>query len=124
MTAAVPLPPGQYRVAAFIARHFAEHGWPPSMREIADELDLVSTNTVTGHLRNLARRGVIRVGRAYASRTVRVVRPFHLEGAPEQTITPPYAGDERAQIVARLRELALDELADSIEAGRHWEAPR
>jgi SOS-response transcriptional repressor LexA len=51
----------QARVLHFIARSVAEHGFPPTVREIADHLGINSTNGSTDHLRALARKGMVKV---------------------------------------------------------------
>lgn len=49
----------QRDVLAFIARYISEAGYPPSIREIGEALELRSTNGVTEHLRKLTAKGYI-----------------------------------------------------------------
>lgn len=46
-----------------IARHRAEHGWAPSVREIGEAVGLRSTQTVHRHLKELERLGFIERGK-------------------------------------------------------------
>lgn len=64
-----------------IARHQAEHGWSPSVRELAREVGR-STSTVHQHLVGLQRQGFIQ--RGIGPRQIRLV-----ETAP--------AGEERGK---------------------------
>ena len=50
----------QGRVLRFIQDYMAENGYQPSIREIADGLNLRSSGSVHFHLRNLERMGVLR----------------------------------------------------------------
>jgi repressor LexA len=49
-----------------------EHGYPPSVRELADAVDLKSTSTVQGHLERLKRDGRVDFEQG-CPRTLRVV---------------------------------------------------
>lgn len=50
----------QVQVLRFIAEFWREHGYPPTLREIATHLGINSTNGVSDHLVALERRGLIR----------------------------------------------------------------
>ena len=56
----------QSEVVLFVRRYADRHGFAPSLREVADALD-VNVNAVVGHLRAAERKGAIR----RASRTAR-----------------------------------------------------
>jgi repressor LexA len=45
----------------FIERHIAEHGWPPTVREVAEALE-VTVTTAHSHLRGLVAEGRIVTG--------------------------------------------------------------
>jgi len=49
----------QKNILDVIKRKIEEKGFPPSIREIADEVGLKSTSTVAGHLTRLERKGYI-----------------------------------------------------------------
>lgn len=50
----------QQRILSFIKRQVAEKGYPPSVREIGEEVGLKSTSTVHGHLRRLESKGLLK----------------------------------------------------------------
>lgn len=47
------------KILDFIRRYHADHGFPPSVREIGEAVGLSSTSTVHFHLTNLQRQGKI-----------------------------------------------------------------
>jgi SOS-response transcriptional repressor LexA len=55
------LSPRQERVLDCIKRSIVERGYPPTLREIGDSMNIRSTNGVNDHLRALERKGFIRV---------------------------------------------------------------
>lgn len=57
------------RAVAFIAEHTAEHGWPPTVREVAEALG-VNLSTAHEHLRILAAEG--RIVKGSGPRMIRV----------------------------------------------------
>ena len=65
----------QSEVLACIRHHFEEHGFPPTIAEIAMALDIRSPNAVRDHLRALTRKGAIEVTPA-ASRGIRMLSPL------------------------------------------------
>jgi repressor LexA len=78
----------QQEIYDFVVRYAAKHGYPPTVREIGEEVGLASPSTVHAHLANLERAGMLRrdptkpraleiVGRerASGSRPVRAVVP-------------------------------------------------
>ncbi len=52
------LTPRQSEVVLFCRQYAAKHGFPPSLREIADGLD-VTVNAIVGHLAAAAKKGAI-----------------------------------------------------------------
>ena len=54
------LTPRQREIFAFIRRHSARHGYPPTVRDIGKAVGLTSTSTVHAHLANLEKRGLLR----------------------------------------------------------------
>lgn len=77
-----PLTPRQAEVLAFIVAFVTEHGYAPSLREIAAAIGTRSTNGITDHLNALERKG--RISRDdVKSRALRVLAPPTLaEAAP------------------------------------------
>jgi repressor LexA len=49
----------QLEVLRFIAAQIEEHGYPPTIREIGEALDIRSTNGVNDHLKALERKGYL-----------------------------------------------------------------
>lgn len=50
----------QQEIFEFIKRYSAEHGYPPTVRDIGQAIGLTSSSTVHAHLANLERLGVLR----------------------------------------------------------------
>ncbi len=50
----------QGRIMEFIKQEIQAHGYPPSVREIGEAVNLKSTSTVHNHLRDMEERGLIR----------------------------------------------------------------
>ncbi|WP_099974888.1 transcriptional repressor LexA [Lactobacillus terrae] len=49
----------QLQILSYIHEHLSEKGYPPTVREICDEVNLSSTSTVHGHLSRLEKKGYI-----------------------------------------------------------------
>jgi repressor LexA len=56
----VDLTKRQQEIFDFIKRYSAEHGYPPTVRDIGKAVGLASSSTVHAHLANLERLGVLR----------------------------------------------------------------
>jgi len=50
----------QREILAFVNDHSAQHGYPPTVREIGSAVGLTSSSTVHAHLANLERLGLLR----------------------------------------------------------------
>jgi repressor LexA len=76
----------QLQLLIFIESHVAEHGYPPTIREMGNGLGIRSTNAVNDLLVGLARRGLITraaaVGHTGPSRTVRSTRSAQVRRCP------------------------------------------
>jgi len=59
------------RILAFVAATLRDRGYPPSVREIAQAVDLASTSAVHHHLQSLEREGYLERGAAQ-SRAIRL----------------------------------------------------
>lgn len=86
----------QKAVLAFIRDHIEETGYPPTIREIGDDLGIKSTNGVNDHLKALERKGYLerQTGKSRALKPLR-----EPDGTPvlEDLNNPePEAEDERA----------------------------
>lgn len=67
------LKPIQAKIFVFIMQHVEFYGYPPSVREIATGVDLLSVSTVHRHLTNLEKLGYINRGTPGAPRTLRII---------------------------------------------------
>lgn len=56
----LPLTERQHQLIKFICAYTREHGFPPRLREMGVEMNICSTNGVNDHLRQLARKGMLR----------------------------------------------------------------
>lgn len=50
----------QQRTLSFIEQHLSDHGYPPTVREICDYLNVASSSTAHSHLSALVRKGYLR----------------------------------------------------------------
>jgi repressor LexA len=66
----------QRKVLQAIRESVQQHGYPPSMREIADAVGLASTSGVSYHLSTLQKKGYLRSNNGRA-RTVELLLPGH-----------------------------------------------
>jgi SOS-response transcriptional repressor LexA len=79
------LPRRQRDVLRFLEEYYLEHGTPPSVREIADDLGIVSTNGVADHLKALVHKGWLVSGQKGQPRSlvpVRVLRALDESAEP------------------------------------------
>lgn len=85
--------PGGLRVLRAIERLTLERGYPPTVRELGDELDIASTNGVVCHLRALEEDGLID-RRRFTARAI-VLTPAGHEVLDEANGTPRLHRGER-----------------------------
>src|SRR5213595_1668306 len=55
-----PLTERQEKILAFIKKAILEQGYPPTIREIGEEMGIRSTNGVNDHLKALERKGYLK----------------------------------------------------------------
>lgn len=67
----------QQLVLDFISSHITQWGYPPTIREIGDNLQIKSTNGVNDHLKALERKGYL----VRQDAKSRALRPVHFPGA-------------------------------------------
>lgn len=65
----------QNAVLDVIRRHLCNRGFPPSIREIGDELGMSSSSTVHAHLYNLEAKGYIKREK-HSPRGIKLTTPF------------------------------------------------
>ena len=94
MPADVPLTARQQEIWQFLVSYVDDHGYPPTVREIGEEVGLASPSTVHAHLANLERVGLIR-------RDPTKPRAIELTGH-RRVEAPTTAGVERLPLLGRV----------------------
>lgn len=74
----------QRRILEVIGAFTAEHGYPPSVREIGERVGLSSSSTIHAHLKALERRGLL----SRDPTKPRALRPANLPSLPESLVFP------------------------------------
>ena len=75
----------------FIKEYIVSHGYPPTVREIAKELDVSSPATIQAHLDRLADKGYIKKG-SNKNRTIELMVENEFKTANETIIDVPLLG--------------------------------
>jgi repressor LexA len=80
----------QLEVLRFIARQIEQNGYPPTIREIGEALDIRSTNGVNDHLKALERKGYLSRDpvKSRALIPTSAGRDILAEGAPPSNVVP------------------------------------
>lgn len=104
----------QRQVLEFIAHSIADAGYPPTIREIGQALDIRSTNGVNDHLRALERKGYIERGDA-KSRAIQVTERGETELGVSTTPTATGASWDDALTVPVLGRIAAGTPIEAIE---------
>ena len=92
-----PLSKRQRQMLDFISDYICQRGYPPSIREIADEMEIKSTNGVAEHLEHLYQKGYLLREEGDRSRA-RAMRPKHLPTVPFGAIQVPIIQDMKAEM--------------------------
>ena len=83
----------QRQILDFITKRIQEQGYPPTIREIGEEMGIKSTNGVNDHLKALERKGFLK----REGLKSRALRPVHMpEEVPEE---PRFSGNVVAAVV-------------------------
>ena len=107
----------QRRILEVISEFAAEHGYPPSVREIGERVGLSSSSTVQSHLKTLERRGLI----ARDPTKPRALRSVGASSAPE-VLTMPIVGKVAAGTPITAQENIEGEFALPSDFARHPDA--
>ena len=75
----------------FIKEYIVEHGYPPTVREIAKELDVSSPATVQAHLDRLADKGYIKKG-SNKNRTIELMVENEFKQNTDSVVDVPLLG--------------------------------
>lgn len=85
----------QRQILDFISKRIEEQGYPPTIREIGEEMGIKSTNGVNDHLKALERKGYLE----RQGLKSRALRPVHLEGGEASTSPAKRGGDVVAAVM-------------------------
>ncbi len=87
----------QLEVLRFIAHQIDDHGYPPTIREIGEALDIRSTNGVNDHLKALERKGFLTRDPVKSRALIPTVqaREAHGEGGRGSNVVPLHRGGGR-----------------------------
>lgn len=104
----------QRLILDYISRHINEHGYPPTVREIGEAVNLSSSSTVHAHLKSLEERGHI-VRDAVLTRAIKLVSP-HLPQRPVEKPGKPFPRVRNFPIIGTVAagkpRLAVEDIED------------
>src|SRR5512145_2441284 len=96
----------QIEVLRFIVQQIEENGYPPTIREIGEALDIRSTNGVNDHLKALERKGYVSRDAAKSRAVIPTTSARALlEGARPSNVVP--IGRAAARPPTRLVEIPI-----------------
>jgi repressor LexA len=97
----------QLEVLRFIATRIEDHGYPPTIREIGEALDIRSTNGVNDHLKALERKGFLSRDPVKSRALIPTSRAREVLGgdSPAANVVPLHRGAARPG--ARLVEIPI-----------------
>jgi repressor LexA len=107
----------QQQLLHFIEDHLRIHGFPPSIREMADHMGIRSTNGVNDHLKALEKKGYIQRGAGLKSRAISLLSRSKRASArrPEEpVVTVPVLG----RVAAGVPVLSDENFEGSVSLGR------
>lgn len=102
----------QRQILQYIVRHTDMHGYPPTVREIGEAVNLSSSSTVHAHLKALENAGLIRRD-AVLTRAIRVVTPDQPQSEQPQekrVVSLPIVG----RVAAGTPILAVEDIEDTL----------
>lgn len=103
------LTPRQRQILDYITHSIRSRGYPPTIREIGDEMGIKSTNGVNDHLKALERKGHLRRDDLKS----RAMRPVHMDENPD-LISVPVLG----RVAAGQPILAVENAEDTVKIDR------
>ena len=109
----------QAKILDYIRRVTRERSYPPSVREIGENVGLSSSSTVHNHLNQLERRGLIKRDPS-KSRTVQLVQDVNVDNQRRNAVSVPVIADCDTGYggVANVRR-AVREMESAGAAGLH-----
>jgi repressor LexA len=93
------------KIVEFIASMLRDHGYPPSVREIAEAVGLASTSAVHHHLQALEREGLLERGGSH-SRAIRLTPAAVLQTGYARELRPQLNGGHPAHTLPVIGEIA------------------
>ncbi|MBV8364353.1 MAG: transcriptional repressor LexA [Candidatus Eremiobacteraeota bacterium] len=108
----------QRRILEVISEFAAEHGYPPSVREIGERVGLSSSSTVQSHLKTLERRGLI----SRDPTKPRALRSVGSSQAVPEVLSMPIVGKVAAGTPITAQENIEGEFALPSDFARHSDA--
>ena len=105
----------QKEILSFIVKESEERGFPPTIREIGEEMDIRSTNGVNDHLKALERKGYLTRGEQQSrslvpTKRARLVLGVRASGRDPNMIDVPLLG----RVAAGAPLLAVENVEDSV----------
>ncbi len=100
----------QRQILDFITKRIQEQGYPPTIREIGEEMGIKSTNGVNDHLKALERKGFLQ----REGLKSRALRPVHM---PEESQTPKFTGNVVSALVPENGEVVSVPVLGRVAAG-------
>ncbi len=105
----------QRQLLEYIADHLRGHGFPPSIREMADHMGIRSTNGVNDHLKALERKGYLERKEGLKSRAIALTASLHPGHAEQENLrVVPLLG----RVAAGLPMLAEENLEGEFHIGQ------
>ena len=98
----------QRQILDYIVQHIEMHGYPPTVREIGEAVNLSSSSTVHAHLRNLEGAGLIKRD-AVLTRAIKVVAGTMASFKPRRLVNLPVVG----RVAAGKPTLAVEDVEDT-----------
>jgi len=98
----------QRQILQYIMQHIELHGYPPTVREIGEAVNLSSSSTVHAHLRNLEQSGLIK-REAVLTRAIRLAPGATGSFQPKHILSLPVVGT----VAAGKPALAVEDIEDT-----------
>lgn len=105
----------QRQILQYIVQHTETHGYPPTVREIGEAVNLSSSSTVHAHLKSLEQAGLIRRD-AVLTRAIQVVAGNIQPFKPKRVANLPLVG----RVAAGKPNLAVEDVEDTYPIPREF----
>lgn len=100
--------PRQRQILQFILQHIEARGYPPTVREIGEAVNLSSSSTVHAHLRSLEDAGLIKRD-AVLTRAIKLLPGMQTKTKIQRVVTVPVLGN----VAAGKPILAIEEVEET-----------